>query len=235
MQDEVTKHTRKIYHVLKTPGHSITEKVKEVIIEIFIIVFAVTLSIWFHNWSDYRHEQREVREFLNGLKEDLTKDVQLLDSNRSAVTRLDSAYHFLYSLSKNDAAGTVSDTMIYKSLYFDLRFTHANVGRYQGFKSSGKMGTIENDSLKENILVFYEQKMSELEYDETFVNGLQSKILDLQFDKSDKLVKDLVTSPKMKSLLNITIQNFENNINQYNDVAAFAKRIIAQIDGEEHK
>jgi hypothetical protein len=39
----------------------------------------------------------------------------------------------------------------------------------------------------------------------------------------------------MKSLLNITIQNFENDISLYNDVAAHAKKIIEQIEKEERR
>jgi len=62
---------------MKRPQHSFWEKVKEVAIEIFIIVFAVTLSIWLHSWSDHRHEQKEVEEFLSGLKGDLAKDIAL--------------------------------------------------------------------------------------------------------------------------------------------------------------
>ncbi len=28
MQDEITKHTRKIYHTIKKPGHTTMEKIK---------------------------------------------------------------------------------------------------------------------------------------------------------------------------------------------------------------
>jgi hypothetical protein len=45
MQDEVLKHTEKIYKTAKSAQHSFGEKIREIIIEIFIIVFAVTLSI----------------------------------------------------------------------------------------------------------------------------------------------------------------------------------------------
>jgi hypothetical protein len=48
MQDEVTKHTRKIFKTIKNPSHTFSEKLKEIVVEILIIVFAVTLSIWLH-------------------------------------------------------------------------------------------------------------------------------------------------------------------------------------------
>src|SRR5262245_33101302 len=124
MQDEVAKHTRKIYRAWKNPQHSMVEKIKEIIIEIFIIVFAVTISIWFHNWSDHRHEQDEVKEFLRGLKADLTEDINQLQTNKNAIANLNSSYHFLFSIGNNDAKSkAINDSLIYHNLYFDLRVT----------------------------------------------------------------------------------------------------------------
>jgi len=231
MQDEVAKHTKKIYREWKNSNHSFGEKVKEILVEIFIIVFAVTLSIWFHNWSEHRHEQDEVKEFLRGLKDDLTEDIKQLETNKNVITRLDSNFHFLSSLHKTDKA--INDSLI--SFNFDLRVTRPNIGRYEGFKSSGKIGTIENDSLKEKILVFYEQEIPNLVYGENFVNDVQSKILNLEIDNSEMPIRDLVTSAKMKILLNVATQNFEVNVRGYNDVIKKARWIIAEIDKEERK
>jgi hypothetical protein len=238
MQDEVAKHTRKIYRAWKNPQHSVIEKVKEIIIEIFIIVFAVTISIWFHNWSDHRHEQDEVQEFLKGLKADLTQDTRLLQTNRDNITNLDSSYRFLLSIENVDVKNNViNDRLIYHNLRYDSRVTRPNIGRYEGFKSSGKIGNIENDSLKQRILVFYEQTIPHLNYGENFVNSLQIKILDLQVDKSDAMsIKDFVASTKVKDLLSFATQNFQYNINGpdgYNDAIKQAQGIIAEIDKEE--
>jgi hypothetical protein len=229
MQDEITKHTKKIYDTAKNKKYTFGKKVKEILIEIFIIVFAVTLSIWFHSWSDHRHEQEEVSEFLRGLKDDLTEDIHMLETNKNVITRLDSNFHFLLSLHNTDKA--ISDSLI--SLDFDLRVTRPNIGRYEGFKSSGKIGTIENDSLKEKILVFYEQAIPDLVYGENFVNDLQSKILNLEIDDYSEIsIRDFVTSEKMKILLHVATQNFETNIRGYNNVIKKAKTIITRIDKE---
>ncbi len=232
MHDEVAKHTKKIYDAAKNRKHSFGEKLKEIVIEIFIIVFAVTLSIWFHSWSDHRHEQDEVKEFLRGLKDDLTEDIKQLETNKNVITRLDSNFHFLRSLHKTDK--TISDSFI--SLDFDLRVTRPNIGRYEGFKSSGKIGTIENDSVKEKILVFYEQTIPDLVYGENFVNDLQTKILNLEIDDHSEMpLRDFVTLAKMKILLHVAIQNFEVNIRGYDNTIKQAKWIIAEIDKEEKK
>ena len=233
MEDEVSKHTKKIYRAIKDPRRSFAEKTKEIVIEVLIIVFAVTLSIWFHSWSEHRHEQKEVQGFLKGLKEDLTKDKSLLQENKNQIVQLDSNFKFLIVLDGNGHSDTIGEAAINDHLYFSLPVTHPNIGRYEGFKSSGKIGEIENDSLKENILRFYEQYIPDLSYSENFVNTLQTKMLDLRVNKSESMTsRDFVTTSKMKSLFNIGIHNFEVSSDLYDKAMAQADRIIAAIDKE---
>ena len=233
MQDEVTKHGRKIYKTVKDRRHSLAEKIKDIAIEIAIIVFAVSLSIWLHGWSEHRHEQKEVREFLGGLKSDLRGDITLLEKNRGVATRLDSSYHFLLALHDAQRAAITSDTAVYHNLYFDLIVTRCSIGRYEGFKSSGKMGLIENDSLKQHILAFYQQSIPNLVYGEEFVNSIQSKILDLQVNNEEKVpIKDFIKSAKLGAWFSMGSQNFKNNIGTYNDAIQQAKNIVAEIEKE---
>jgi hypothetical protein len=233
MQDEVTKHAKKIYKTAKDPQHTFGEKVKDIIIEICIIVFAVTLSIWLHSWSEHRQEQKEAAEFLKGLKGDLYKDIKLLEANKNSIARINSNFKFILSLKNDHKTGTLKDTAIYDHLEFSTPVSHLNIGRYDGFKSSGKIGTIENDSLKENILVFYQQTLPELGYSENFINSLQLKILDLEIDKSDKTpIRDFVTTVKLRSLFGLGVHNSEVSIKEYEWALKQAKKIIEEIDKE---
>src|ERR1700743_534302 len=157
MQEEVAKHTEKIYKTIKDKEHGWGEKFREIAIEIGIIVFAVTLSIWLHGWSDHQDEQKVTTEFLRGLKTDLTKDILEIHENKATLIQVDSNFHFLSDINKDHRIDTASDHLITHYLDFSFTLTHANVGRYEGFKSSGKIGTIENDSLKQDILEYYQQ------------------------------------------------------------------------------
>src|SRR5471030_1938443 len=112
MQDEVTKHTKKIYKTVKDKEHTFAEKFKEVIVEIFIIVFAVTLSIWLHSWSEDRHEHKVAIAFLKGLKKDLYEDVKQLNANRELTSRLDSNFVFLGSLKGKGVSDTAMERKI---------------------------------------------------------------------------------------------------------------------------
>jgi hypothetical protein len=231
MQEEVTKHTEKIFRAMKNKEHSFWEKVKEVSIEIFIIVFAVTLSIWLHNWSDHRREQSETDEFLTGLKSDLAKDIQLLEDNKTASARVDSDFTYLFMLGESGAIDTASDRTISHHLSFKMNATHANVGRYEGFKSSGKIGTIESDSLKQSILVYYQQTIPNVDDVEGVVNSFQLKIIDLEVSKKDnESLQSVAKSFKMQALLQFATENLDGMIRTYDSAQQDAKKIMEMID-----
>jgi len=231
MQDEVAKHTKKIYQTMKSPQHSFWEKVKEVAIEIFIIVFAVTLSIWLHSWSDHRHEQKEAEEFLRGLKGDLAKDIQLLEANKNTFIQIDSNFNRIAALVDNKGIDKKNEKTL--SGLFDLeeRVTHANIGRYEGFKSSGKIGTIENDSLKQDILIYYQQTVTGVQDDESFVNEFQTKTLDLMVNRDyNTSLRDLAKTFKMRTSLDVLHYNLKGAINEYSFAIQQAREIISMID-----
>ena len=231
MQEEITKHTRKIYHTMKSPGHSFFEKLKEIVIEIFIIVFAVSLSIWFHGWSDHRREQAEAAEFLKGLKEDLEKDIRQLENNGHDKIEMDSNYKFIQLHANDRVKDTAIDKEVGRRLYYDLHLTRVNSARYEGFKSSGKMETIDNDSLKQNILEYYQQVMPDISYSETVINSFQTKLLDLQLDKDFTMsTQDFVRKYKVRAILQLGSGNIEGVVKSYEKAIKLAKRIIAQVD-----
>jgi hypothetical protein len=231
MQEEVAKHTKKIYRAMKSSEHSVWDKVKEIAIEIFIIVFAVTLSIWLHSWSDHRHEQREATEFLRGLKDDLGKDIGVLEANRHTFMQMDSNFNLIAALDDSKAIDTTSGRTLSYLFDFEERITHPNIGRYEGFKSSGKIGTIENDSLKQLILVYYQQTMTGLQDDESVANAFQSKMLDLMVDRDySSTLRDLAKSFKMRASLEIINDHLTGAIKEYNIAITQAKKIIVLID-----
>jgi len=230
MEQEISTHTKRIYSTMKNSKLGFGEKIKEILVEIFIIVFAVTLSISFHSWSQHNHEQKEVKEFLEGLSNDLADDIKQLNINKNIIAHLESNYRKILLPEKGHEADI--DSLI-AHFEVDLRVTRPNIGRYEGFKSSGKIGTIENDSLKETILVFYEQTIKELAYGESFVNDLQIKIQELSFEHRDKIMpKQFVAMPKVNSLMWLEASNFKVNMKEYDKAAAGAQKIIEQIKKE---
>ena len=233
MQEEVAKHTEKIYKTIKNKEHGAGEKIKEIAIEIGIIVFAVTLSIWLHGWSDHRQEQKETNEFLRGLKIDLARDIREIDEDKAVFTKVDSDFQFLRTINDDHRIDTASNHLITHHLVFSLVATHANIGRFEGFKSSGKLGTIGNDSLKQAILEYYQQTIPGLTDEEELANSFQEKLMDMEVSKDEKeAFKDLAKSFKMRALLEFATHNIERVTRYCDSTTLQAKKIIALIDQE---
>lgn len=222
MHDEITKHTTKIYQEVKNKRHSTAEKIKEVAIEIFIIVFAVTLSIWLHSWSEHRHEQEEVTKFLKELRENLAADIKVLEDNKNAALFLTKDYKFVLNLKEDE----VSNGEIYNHLNFFLLNTNFNVGTYEGFKSSGKIATIENDKLKYNILNYYQQNIPNLNSTVNFINTEQLKMQD--YDLQTKGIYLSLTDSKVQQKYRNLNHNVKSVIDGYDEAIHKAKEIIAE-------
>lgn len=154
-EDKIKDHAVKAYQTLKDPGLSFWDKVKDISIEVAIIIFAVTISIWFHDISEHNHEQKDVKSFLLGLKQDISSDLAQLEGDRDAYAKAGRAFKYLttpapgFKLNKDSLKK-------YQNYLFNTTTFLPNDGRYEGFKSSGKLGNIEDDSLQNNITTLYQ-------------------------------------------------------------------------------
>jgi hypothetical protein len=227
MQEEISKHSRKIYKTVKNPKHTVNEKIKEIIVEIFIIVFAVSLSIWLHGWSEHRHEQKESNKFLKELKTDLEADAKLIEENKKYCQVLIVIIN-LFSFKKQKIP--VTDSLVGSHSNFYLLGSAFNVGRYEGFKSSGKIGTIENDSLKNQILAYYQQTLPNLTFRVNFLNSEQLKIKDA--DPGNLNLSDFYKSQRMQSNYSNLSYNSKGLIDEYQNALNQINQILKEIDSE---
>jgi hypothetical protein len=226
MQEEISKHSRKIYKTVKNPKHTVNEKIKEIIVEIFIIVFAVSLSIWLHGWSEHRHEQKESNKFLKELKTDLEADAKLIEENKKYCQVLIVIIN-LFSFKQKIP---VTDSLVGSHSNFYLLGSAFNVGRYEGFKSSGKIGTIENDSLKNQILAYYQQTLPNLTFRVNFLNSEQLKIKDA--DPGNLNLSDFYKSQRMQSNYSNLSYNSKGLIDEYQNALNQINQILKEIDSE---
>ncbi len=157
-EQEIIKHTKKVYRVWNSKQHTTWQKIKEFAVEIFIIVFAVTLSIWFHNWSEHRHEKAVVKEFLLGLKEDLQKDIKEMQIDSTVYARTSAAFTYITSIKYGEILNADSLNK-FQDVIFNTTGMIPNNGRFEGFKSSGKIGLIEDNGLQNEILDLYQENI----------------------------------------------------------------------------
>src|SRR5205809_4547204 len=97
-EEEIAKHTKKIYKVWGSKEHGFWHKAKEFLIEIFIIVFSITISIWLHDKSEHSHQQKEVKEFLLGLREDLLSDIHEMNGDKESYLNQGKAFNYITSV-----------------------------------------------------------------------------------------------------------------------------------------
>ena len=233
MQDEILKHTKNIYNEVKSVKHTFGEKAKEIIIEILIIVFAVTLSIWLHSWSEEKHQQKEAQTFLISLKEDLKNDISNLKKTKETLNQTQHQIFFILNLTPKKIDSIKNN---HQQINSGTNFinTIANNGRYEGFKSSGKINTIEDENLRNKILSYYQQTIPQISLIETSYEKLSSRYLDLLIGgKEDEDINTTLLNKRTKIILS-GINNFTKyNQKYYEDAIKDAEDIIKKIDVNE--
>lgn len=150
------------------------QKTKKIAIEIIVIVFSVYVSIWLSNRNEYNKQQKETAEFLCDLKTDLQKDIENLEKEKAFTQTSKNALENLLKLSPEELknAGTIEMNIVFN--------TRRNVeATYEGFKSSGKIGTIENRKLGNNIVAYYQENMSVTTEIEKDLNFSKKEIIEL--------------------------------------------------------
>jgi hypothetical protein len=235
MQDEIIKQTKKIYSEMNNKKHSFKEKSKEILSEILIIVFAVTLSIWLHSWSEERHQQKEAQIFLIGLKEDLQNDISNLEDTKKTFHKTQQQVLFNLHLTPKKIDSIKANHQQINS-GTNIINTVVNNGRYEGFKSSGKINTIENQNIRNMILSYYQQTIPQIAHVEESYEKLTSRYIDLLMNgKEDEDINTALLKQKTKIILS-GIDNFTKySQKSYVNAIKQAREIIKEIDKQENK
>ncbi|MEO7988477.1 MAG: hypothetical protein ABI663_02990 [Chryseolinea sp.] len=233
---EVIKHTKKVYQLWKDGEPSWWHKLKEFLLEIFIIVFAVSISIWFHDLSEKRHKQHDVDEFLNGLKTDLQRDIIELESDRKGFVNTTKAIAYINGIPFQGKLNTDSVRYYGAWFYNEVGFM-PNDGRFEGFKSSGKIGDIEDKELQNDIMDLYQEDISSLLSSTTFFSERKGRLVDFlsknikqQTDSTSNLKSILVSDEARNICRNLFFTS--EIINRYDICIAKSKKIIEAIDRE---
>jgi hypothetical protein len=233
MEHEVQGHGKKIYKAWKDPRKKFWDKVKDIAIEIGIIIFAISLSIWFHSWSEHRHEQKNVKAFLIGLKGDLEADIKEMNEDVKGYKASGKTFNYLTSLKMQETAS--QDSIKKYGKYFNNTIgLNANAGRFEGFKSSGKIGQIENKQLQNDILDLYEEDIPHLIGN---TNAYTKNKLEFASFIKDNIIRVTDTSSNFKEIISSnrgfahakTLSNTSEIIELYEVVIAKNKKIIAAI------
>ena len=234
MEHEITGHSLKAYKIAKNTSMSVWEKVKEIGIEVVIIVFAVSLAAYLERWKEHNHEQADAKEFLMGLKTDLQHDITEMQEDKVSYNMSGRAFRYISSLPVGDSL-RVDSMRIYSKFINNSTGLIANSGRYEGFKSSGKIMTIENKELQNDIMDLYQENIPNLLLSTNYYT--KRKELLWEFIAQHK-IRDKNGTSNMRQVLEMdVVKNLgeglsytDEIIERYDSTISKSKRIVAQID-----
>jgi len=129
-------------------------RIKDFLWEVFIILVAVNITLWFHDWSEKRHERAQAKEFLIDIRESLVQDTI---SFRNYFNFMDNVLVYydsvLVQIEKNKIdtqyVDSLSDRLIYN---MSMSF---NYGIYQSFSSGNNLRLIKNRKLLNDIISLF--------------------------------------------------------------------------------
>jgi hypothetical protein len=235
-QQEIIDHTKEALSIIGDKKKSFWHRTKEFLLEITIIVFAVTVSIWFHDINENRHQQKEVKEFLSGLKTDLVEDITEMEGDKMQYAKAARMVNYILNLKKGKSVNT--DTLKRYSNFF-LSFVQltVNSARLEGFKSSGKIGLIKNHELQQDILSFYQEEIHNLLFSTERYNIQKEKLMD-HISQNRKRVTD--TTSNLADVMGTNEVHFRMQnllvakvvVQRYDIAIEKARKIVSEIEKE---
>jgi hypothetical protein len=161
-EHEISKHAKEIYKAATNHEKKWKHRAIDILIEIGIIVFAITLSLFVERWREHLHEKKIEKEFLTGLKKDLQNDLAQLKDDSLAFILVRDGWNYFRTVGINSEALNTDSVAKYNNSLFGYSDFLPNDSRFEALKSSGQIGTIEDDSLQNLILDLYQNKIDEV-------------------------------------------------------------------------
>jgi hypothetical protein len=233
MEQEILKHSRKIFSISKKSDQSFFKKAKEIVIEIFIIVFAVTFSIWLHGVTEHKKEQKEVRTFLTNIRTDLIKDLKWLKADADTYKEANEEYKSILELTNSKIDSMNRSNSYNMNFPVNILLNKINNANYEGFKSNGKIGNIENDELRMAILGYYQQDTPATIETNSLYNQYLLKTIDALNEHSGETGDNFYLSPQFKSKIEYLVMLGKMVIKSYEEnTIKHATEIVNKIDDE---
>ena len=111
-----------------------------------------------------------------------------------------------------------------------IRRTH--IAGYEGFKTSGRLGNIENKNLKRKIMEYYEVLMPSLCEAEDYYNTNTHLFVDRFMDRVSEKGKDALLEKNMKMRLAMNLSVAGSLVPSYQKVLDFAGEFQSELNRE---
>ena len=233
MENELRKHLRNLLTEAAAQRRSVWHKLGNILLEMAIIVFAVWFAVFMERNREHSAEQKEVKEFLLGLKTDLESDIVEMRGDTSGYGYSGQARALRYFA----RADSIQMDLLKRYYHVFQSETHLliNNGRFEGFKASGKLNTIANVELRNSILDLYQEKLVALTNATSRHLVLKREMLSLirrnrvlMQQSGDNLVS-VLGMPEVKNYC-FQLSDVSYIIERYEEASLLSARIIAMIN-----
>ncbi len=141
------------------------------------MIIGITIAFSLNNWNEGRKDRTQEKAYLKALSVELEKDQNLLKS------LLDTSSYFL-GRTENLLANLSEEEFLEDSLALYLSSTYSfasfkpNNNTFEGLKTSGKIGLIEDFELRQKIIHHYNQNYGEcMNFDDFYKTFLESQLM----------------------------------------------------------
>ena len=141
---------------------SFWQKFRTFFLDIAVVVIGVTLSTLLNDKLINYNQQKDVKKFLFGLKADFTNDIKEMEADKMSYNMQQKVFTYISNIKKYDTIHRTNIKKIGSEFLLNTTRLVPNDSRYQGFKSAGKLSSIDNDSLQNDILDLYQEDIPSL-------------------------------------------------------------------------
>jgi len=237
-EEKIREHAKHALEALTDKKKKWTERLRDFLWEILIIVVAINLTLWFHNWSDKRHDRELEKNFLIGTRNDLNNIKTELDSGMVRFQPTLDYYDNVWTqINEHRIDKAFVDTNSWKLR--DANYFTYNNSRFESFKSSGYLRLIENLTLSEEITYLYTAELPfQLEADKSvydkrdseFTTYISSKVrLDY---KGNMYVSEILNNPEVKNQIFMQGIALYERRRHKKELSLWVERVRDEIDRE---
>lgn len=233
---DIIKQSGRIAGIIKNDDKKLKHKIGEILIEMLIIVFAISLSLFLERWRQNVEDHHLETSFLQGLKIDLTNDVnQLETSSAKWIAMKNSADYFLKP--EKEISWTSDSINHYGYQLFHNVYFFPSKNRYEGLKSTGKLDVIKDEELQNNIIDLYQTKIPDLEQQVSFFNGFLNSgvteylIDNFKRDSNNRIILDraFFTNAKTQNILDL-YSTLDDILKRADSVKSKSEKVLKEIN-----
>ena len=207
-------------------------KTSELLFEVFIIVVAVSISLLLERWREKSIEHTWEKEFLLGLRTDLTRDIQQMKDDSSSYGYGIKAYNFFIK----SEGKFFADSANYYSYIYSYSTLQPNASRFEGLKSSGRLDIIENAELRQEIIRLYEEKIPSLKLATEFhLRATQQPLMDyvdhqVNIKQGAESISKAIAQTYPQNIFIIRRAYMKEIVTRYHKAAEASRKIVSAID-----